>query len=194
MSCSLLIISNKDNIITLDDPIIEKFASEVLVENAPGVSTSRNKLGFKAKNDLLVFLDDDIKLESSIWNYLVNLQPHEVCMAQGREHPITRVMALDRKAFYDIGGFDENIKYNGEDLDFYWRALEKGYIINIIPQRWIHHEEHPKANFARYHFESAYARVKHGRLHPSFFIQKNLKIVFLRLAGFIYYSLKRRIK
>jgi len=194
MSCSLLIASNKEKIITLDDPIIEKYALEIKIEDTFGISKARNKLGYNTKGEILVYLDDDIKLENNLWNHITQIQPHEIYMAQGREHPITRVMVLNRKAFSDIGGFDENIRYNGEDLDFYWRALEKGYVVNIIPQRWIYHDDHPKANFAKYHFESAYTRVKHGRLHPSFFIQKNPLIVLLRLAGFIYYSFKRRLK
>jgi len=194
MSCSLLIVSNKDKIITLDDPIIEKYASEILVDDTPGISIARNKLGYKAKNDVLLFLDDDIKLEGFLWNNIAHPRPHEVYMAQGREHPITRVMAIGRKAFDDIGGFDENIRHNGEDLDFYWRALDKGYTVGIIPQRWIYHEEHPKANFAKCHFESAYSRVKHGRASPAFFMQKNPLIAILRLAGYVYYSLKESVK
>jgi len=192
MSCSLLIITNKEKIQTLDDPLIEKYVSETLIDKSIGVSHARNRLAYTAQNDILVFLDDDVKLEPNIWEQIIAIQPNQIFMTQGYQHPITRVMAINKKTFFEIGGFDENIRYNGEDLDFYWRALNQGYTIGILPSCQIYHESHRKSNWTKYHFESAYTRVKHRRISLDFFVQSNPIIALLRLAGFIYHRIRMR--
>jgi len=189
---SILIISNKENIITLEDPLIEKYSSEIIIDNSPGVASARNRLAEKASQELLIFLDDDVKLEESAWSQIVNVKTNEIFMAQGYRHPITRVMMIKKETFNEIGKFDENIKYNGEDLDFYWRALKQGYIISIIPDCLIEHKIHHKSNWIKSHFESAYTRVKHDRISLDFFVQTNPIIALLRLAGFIYYKMRLR--
>jgi len=190
MSCSLLIITNKEKVQTLDDPLIEKYVSETLIDKSKGVAHARNRLAYAAQNDILVFIDDDVKLEPELWDQITQVQPHQILMAQGYQHPITRVMAIRKRTFFKIGGFDEKIKYNGEDLDFYWRALNQGYMIGILPGCQIHHEPHKKSNWSKYHFESAYTRVKHGRISLDFFVQTNPIIALLRLAGFIYHKMR----
>jgi len=192
MSCSLLIITLKENILTLESPHSQ--ASEVLTSKIPGVSVARNKLAERAKEDVLVFMDDDIKPDPIVWEFIANVEPREILMVEGYRHPITRIMALHKETFNDIGGFDENIRYNGEDLDFYWRALDKGYIISTIPKCLVFHEPHNKSNFAKYHFESAYTRIKHGRMSLDFFVQTNPLIAILRLAGYIYHSIRKGMK
>jgi len=139
-------------------------------------------------------MDDDIKPDPIVWEFIANVEPREILMVEGYRHPITRIMALHKETFNDIGGFDENIRYNGEDLDFYWRALDKGYIISTIPKCLVFHEPHNKSNFAKYHFESAYTRIKHGRMSLDFFVQTNPLIAILRLAGYIYHSIRKGMK
>lgn len=190
MKFSILIISIKKDIITLNDPYVEKFASEIIIDSSPGISSARNKLAEKAQSEILVFLDDDIEVDKAIWDQIAQIQSHEVLMAQGYSHPITRVMAIKKGTFQKIGGFDENIRYNGEDLDFYWRALKKGYTVGIIPSCYIYHKPHRKSNWVKYHFESAYTRIKHGRISIDFFFRPNPMIALLHVAGFIYYNFR----
>jgi len=191
---SVLIISNKESIITLEDPLLEKYSSEIIVDDSLGVASARNRLAEKASHELLIFLDDDVKLKESVWSQIINVKSNEVFMAQGYRHPITRIMAIKKETFNEIGKFDENIRYNGEDLDFYWRALKQGYIISIIPDCLIEHRIHYKSNWAKSHFESAYTRVKHGRISIDFFVQTNPIIALLRFAGFIYHQIRIRLK
>ena len=192
MSCSLLIITIKDHILTILAPEVEEYACEVLIDASPGVSYARNKLAYLASGDILVFMDDDIIPDRSVWELIANIRHREIMMVEGYRHPITRIMAIHKDDFNDIGGFDENIRYNGEDLDFYWIALEKGYIISTIPKCLVSHEPHGKSNWFKYHFESAYTRVKHDRISLDFFVQTNPVIAFLRLTGFIYHSMRKK--
>lgn len=194
MSCSLLIITIKDHILTVEAPEVEEYTCEVLIDTSPGVSYARNKLAHLASGDVLVFMDDDIIPDRSVWGLIANIRHREIMMVEGYRHPITRIMAIHKEDFNDIGGFDENIRYNGEDLDFYWRALKKGYVVSTIPKCLVFHEPHNKSNWARYHFESAYTRIKHGRISLDFFVQTNPVIAILRLAGYIYHSIKKGMK
>ncbi len=189
MSCSLLIITLKENndILTLENPEVKEYTSEVLIDRSPGVSWARNHLAYQAIGEILAFMDDDVRPDKRVWELIANLRKREILMVEGYRHPITRVMAIHKEDFNDIGGFDQAIWYNGEDLDFYWRALDKGYVVSTVPKGLIHHEPHSKSNWAKYHFESAYTRVKHGRISLDFFVQTNPVIAFLRLTGFIYH-------
>lgn len=183
MSVSLLIPTTKTDIAA-----DVTHADEWLTEGAPGISCARNLLASRARGSILVFMDDDVNPDSTAWNRLINVRHNEVIMCEGYSHPITRVMALHKYVFNDIGGFDERIRYNGEDLDFYWRALSKGYNVSILPRCRVKHRAHGKPHFARYHFEGAYTRVKHRRVSLDYFVQTNPIISLLRLAGVLYYK------
>ncbi len=190
---SLLIITLKENnILTLENPEVGEYAYEVATNRSPGISLARNHLAHMACAEVLAFMDDDIRPDKRVWDLIANIRSGEILMLEGYRHPITRVMAIHKEDFIDIGGFDEKIRYNGEDLDFYWRALDKGYVVSTIPKGLVHHEPHSKSNWAKYHFESAYTRVKHGRISLDFFVQTNLVIALLRLTGWIYHSIMKR--
>lgn len=194
MNCSVLIPSKKKNPLIFDTLLIKKYASEIIVDDSLGVASARNRLAEKANYGVLVYLDDDVLLKESVWMQIIDVKPNEVFMLQGYRHPITRVMAIQKKTFNEIGGFDENIKHNGEDLDFYWRSLDQGYMVSIIPECLIYHNPHYKANWAKSHFESAYTIVKHDKTSLDFFVQTNPIIALLRLIGFLYYKIGSMIK
>lgn len=51
----------------------------------------------------------------------------------------TANLALKKELFLDIGYFDENFSI-GEDVDFTWRALDKGYKILYVPKAIMYHD------------------------------------------------------
>lgn len=67
----------------------------------------------------------------------LNVPPYIGCMGR---------IALSRKAFYQIGGYDESEKYkgwSGEDSDLIVRALKHGYLPKIIRNRdYLHVIQH----------------------------------------------------
>ena len=54
-------------------------------------------------------------------------------------------MVIHKTDFWKIGGFDNKIRFTGEDRDFYMRALEKGLKFKEIPMNLIIHKEHEKS-------------------------------------------------
>lgn len=187
MSCSLLIPTIKKSIRTLDSPLIKRHIEEVFVNKTKGISKARNELSRMATTGRFVFADDDITIHRTGWEFIEKLPLDMVGMLEGRNHPISRLMVVSRDVFKQIGGFDEVIKHNAEDLDFYWTCLEKGIEVQIIPGEFVDHEPHKEKDRVSNYFESAYVRVKHRKTDLKFFLRKNPVEAIMRIIGFIYY-------
>ncbi len=67
-------------------------------------------------------------------------QPHELLFACGG------AMLVDRAAFLEIGGFDEDYFAYFEDVDFGWRTWLYGYKVRFTPQAVVRHRHHATAN------------------------------------------------
>jgi len=193
---SLLIATNKLDVATLRLNDCEKHVKEIRTNSEDGLSVARNALAREAKHSPLVFVDDDVELSEELWNLIGCLPPRwrekYIYMSQGGNHPTSRVMILPQNAFNDIGGFDENIRYNGEDFDFYLRAQRKGYFVVVIPNTEIKHKPHKKSHWFNYHFEAPYVRIKHHKVGVNFFFYRNPIVMLLRIMGFLYYRLIKR--
>ena len=171
LSYSLLIPTIKNSIKTTDDPLLLWKIDEVFTSKVKGIGKARNELAARATGDVLVYADDDIMIQTDAWIYVENLPPRAVLMVQGRNHPISRFMAVHRDTFEEIGGFDEYLTRNAEDYDFYMTALRKGIQVIEMPSYCITHIPHEKRLKTRDHLESAYTRVKHSTVTLRFFIQ-----------------------
>lgn len=173
----------------------------VVIETCKGVSKARNKGFQKCKEaDIIVFVDDDLDIPTEVWDCLFDVAPGIYKMMQGAHFPISRVMSIHRKDFERLGGFDENINYTGEDLDFYIRATLDGMILETIPMNAVTHEPHERPDDRR-DFEGSYILAKHGaktlkklgletRLPTNFLLKKNLRKTILRISGYLYYKIR----
>ena len=141
---SIIITSIKDNIITMRSLEHCPVPYEVIISNKRGLGFARNWGAKQAKNDLLVFLDDDLWLKDEIWKEILRTRKGEFKMTFFEGFPITRVMAIHREDFWSIGGFDERILYTGEDRDFYARAVMKPLRFTEIPANQIVHMVHQR--------------------------------------------------
>lgn len=160
------------------------YANQFLSTSTKGLSKARNELASRAEGQILLFADDDVTLTQEGWNMVTRIKPHEICMTEGTNHPISRVMSVHADTFWDIGGFDESIIYNGEDLDFYIRANEN-FNVKILPKEYTMHQDHTIRQPYRCQFDAAYVRVKHNIVTPEFFVQKNPVNSVLRFLGYI---------
>ncbi|MDQ3849491.1 MAG: glycosyltransferase [Actinomycetota bacterium] len=139
-----------------------------------GVSHARNAAIAAARHDVLVFTDDDVLVEPDWLGRLVDalLAAPPRTAVTGAVLPATtdgyvpsvthrtrpevfsgrpfadplfsNNMALRRRAFQDVGLFDERfgagaVFANAEDNDFGYRLLEAGYGIAFVPDAVLHH-------------------------------------------------------
>ncbi|MEM2117723.1 MAG: galactosyltransferase-related protein [Candidatus Bathyarchaeia archaeon] len=139
---SIIITTIKDKILTLESLEHCPVPYEVIISSKPGLGFARNWGAKQAKNDLLVFLDDDLHLRDEIWQKIMSVQKGEFKMALDKGFPITRVMAIHKEDFWGVGGFDEQFRFTSEDRDFYVRAIMKGMRFKGIPINLTIHQPH----------------------------------------------------
>jgi glycosyltransferase involved in cell wall biosynthesis len=139
---SIIIPSCKEEIVTLDSLDSCPVEFEVVVSKVSGLGRCRNYGVRKAQHDLIVMFDDDIVVSPEIWRYVLNVKRGEFAMTFLSGFPCSRVVAVHADDFWRVGGFDESIKFTGEDRDFYVRALSAGLKFKEIPLRLIQHREH----------------------------------------------------
>jgi len=165
------------------------YFDEVLYDDSPGVSRSRNVLAERACGEVLVYVDDDAGLSPSWVNRVLGVLPNQIYMVEGRTRPISRVVAIRKETLVFLGGWDERITCNGEDLDLYIRARKAGVQVIVIPSDVVWHRDHEGRRAVRGALDSAYVRVKHGIVTPRFFVQKNPLVALARVLGVVYWKL-----
>jgi GT2 family glycosyltransferase len=74
-------------------------------------------------------------------------------------------LAFTRKAFEEIGGFDERFDY-GSDVDFSWRAADKGYKVRYVPQAIVAHDWGKASEDAKRAYRYGIARARLYKKHP----------------------------
>src|SRR3972149_2243739 len=141
---SLIITTIKDEILTLKSLRSCPVPYEVVVSKKHGLGFARNWGARQARHNLLVFLDDDLELKAEIWKEILNTKKGEFKMTFLEGFPITRVMAINKRDFWSIGGFDERIRFTTEDRDFYARAVMKGLRFSVIPINLTVHKAHER--------------------------------------------------
>ncbi len=63
-------------------------------------------------------------------------------------HPHSAGLVMPRSLFTDIGGFDERLGGEGEDLDLGWRLWLLGYRVRLVPDSVIRIREHDRLDAA----------------------------------------------
>jgi glycosyltransferase involved in cell wall biosynthesis len=139
---SIVITSCKESVKTLQTVDILPFY-DIVVSKKIGLGVARNFGARQAKGNLLLFLDDDLYLDNSeLVNHVLSVGEGEFAMTFLDGFPCTRVLAVHKDDFWSIGGFDERIRFTGEDRDFYVRALNAGLRFKPIPIELVYHQPH----------------------------------------------------
>lgn len=146
---------------------------ELILSQEFGLSYARNCGAKQAQYPFLIFFDDDIILDKKIWPLLLSVKPKSFAMLNVKDRCCSRVVVIHAKDYWNMNGFDENIKYSAEDIDFYLRALEAKLKYIPIPEKYAFHIKH-KVRSKNYwmnikiKFDHSYLLVKHGRAYADF--------------------------
>lgn len=117
---------------------------ELIVSRKSGLGYARNFGAKKASNEFLVFFDSDLRLNPEVWDYIFSVKRGEFALTWLHGYPSSRVFVIHKKDFFAVGGFDESLVFQGEDRDFFARALDAKLRFFIIPLELIEHVEHPR--------------------------------------------------
>jgi glycosyltransferase involved in cell wall biosynthesis len=115
---------------------------EVIVRRDSGIAFARNQGARAATLGLMVQLDDDLTLKPEIWSFIRSVKPGEFAMCYVTRHVATRVFIIHLDDFWQLGGFDEAIRYVWEDGEFYMRAVKAGLRFRLVPPNLYVHRDH----------------------------------------------------
>ena len=175
---------------------------EVIIVKKQGLGYARNYGAKQAKHDLLVFLDDDLTLKAEVWSHVLGVEHGEFRMTLFSYFPCTRVMAIHKKDYWSIGGFNSSLQYT-EDDDFYVRALDAGLKFKEIPISLVVHQPHVR-RCGNIHAaiscvkENRQLLVKYWRRYPAVFgidflnraKRGQIRTLLLQLVFLLYYICK----
>ncbi|WP_237197451.1 glycosyltransferase family 2 protein [Rothia nasimurium] len=136
-----------------------------------------------------------IEAYDSKGNYLPSLFPRGLIGTSYLPHVGNCNCAIDRKLFFEIGGYDESLpRYGFEDVDFSWRIQEAGYPIEYVDEALIRFRVSDSKTSLKKKFLLGKGRVLMARRYPrydsasyslGYCIKKNAVItlsIFRRLA------------
>jgi glycosyltransferase involved in cell wall biosynthesis len=204
---SIIITTIKDNIITIKSLERCPVPYEVVISKKRGLGFARNWGARQAKNDLLVFLDDDLTLKDEIWKEILSTRKGEFKMGFFEGFPITRVMAIHKEDFWSIGGFDERFLYTSEDRDFYARAVMKPLRFKEIPVSLAIHVAHQRRSrnihvAIRATADNVRFILKYAGRFPKIFKvdfldrlkQRQIRTLLIQVVLLYYYLIKRMFR
>lgn len=166
---SVLITSIKNEIETIKHLNNCPVPYEVVTSTKLGIGYARNYAALQAKGKILVFFDDDLKLDPKIWAVILKIKEGSFFVQlSSQKLPSTRCLVIHRTDFMKIGGFRNEILLSGEDRDFCLNALKKGLKMVGLPKNLTFHVDHPirsqksRYNALRMMFEQAKVVASYG--------------------------------
>jgi len=200
---SIIIPTIKNNITTLTSLEHCPVSHELIISRKYGLGLARNYGAKQARNELLVFLDDDLTLKPEIWKEILDTEKGEFRMIFVKGFPITRVMVIHQEDFWNVGGFDPYFLFSSEDRDFYARALLHGLHFKPIPISLTIHKSHGRRTrnihvAIRAIYENVYFILKYAGRFPIVLKvdwldrlkQGQLRTLLIQTFIFYYYLIK----
>lgn len=142
--------------------VAKGFGASVLTQPHQGVSVARNTGADATSGDWLVFLDDDVVVQSGWYERLENALrdaqaellsgtvlyehaqaafPHRIVENQEGRWPLGAHLIVSRKLWDRTEGFiAASARLHNEDLEFVLQALEEGATWGRLPDVVVHHE------------------------------------------------------
>ncbi|MGF3522648.1 MAG: glycosyltransferase family 2 protein [Candidatus Bathyarchaeia archaeon] len=142
--CGIIIIASKPEIFTLKSLTGKRVS---VFRGGSGLGFVRDYAVRSNPNSLIVMFDDDLVVHREFWLWLQRLNQGEFAIARVGKHFSTRIFAIHKKDYLEVGGFDTKIKFVFEDGDFVVRALKTGLRIKIVPTHMYGHIEHPRFRY-----------------------------------------------
>jgi len=192
---SVIVPTIRSKIVAADQwPRIQKVLgpSELIISRGLGVASARNRGAWRASGDRFLFVDDDVVVSDYWFSKAKEVKEGMFMMTFSDHFPSTRLLAITRKDFLRLGGFDIRIKLSGEDRDFYLRAVDLGLRALSIPIASVYHIPHVIRARRRgwgwkTSLELVWVMLRHRKRHPEMLAYElYTKIRYLRVRSLLY--------
>jgi GT2 family glycosyltransferase len=141
---SFVIPTVRSEITTLDS--VPRESEIIIVNGIKPLGRARNFGIDMASKDWIALCDDDISFSRSWLRFVCSLARKDRIIGLEAYWPspfvIGRFMFFHRNAFYNIGYFAE--KAHGDETEWCYRALKKGYEIVRLPRQSVKHIPHKR--------------------------------------------------
>ena len=141
---SFIISTNRSKNHTLKSIPLE---SEIIISKSTPLGQARNDGVKKATKDWIVICDDDIKFSITFIDFISQFTDKNVIIGLAGYYPspfvIGRFMMFHKSIFNDVGDFA--IRSHGDETEWCFRAVKKGYKIIRIPRESVTHIPHTKS-------------------------------------------------
>lgn len=141
---SVVICSNRKEIHTLDS--IPDEMQIIIEQYATPLGRSRNEGIKDADRKWILLVDDDIKFYKTFLDFLCEIADENRIIGLEAYYPspfvIGRLMMFSKRAWLDIGRFDN--RAHGDETDWCYRAIKKGYKIIKLSRDCVYHYPHKK--------------------------------------------------
>jgi len=179
---SFIIPTNRDKIYTLESIPPE---CPIYIEREGNDYQARNKGIKKAKTDIVIVCDDDIKFSKGFLEFVLSKMEENTLVGLEDYYPmrwcITRFMCFWKKDWERVGGFDESRKgYGGPDTDFCIRMEKAGVKIIRLPRDSVEHVYPEKKRPA---IKELSVLLYLLRRHPRQMIIPAFKLIFRKITG-----------
>lgn len=138
---TFVIPTNRERIYTLESIPAD---CPVYIEREGTLNQARNRGLRKAKTDIVIVCDDDIKFDKAFLNLVLSKMGKDTLVGLEDYYPmrwcIGRLMCFWKVDWDKVGGFDESrSKYGGDDTDFCIRMEKAGVKIVRLPRDSVEH-------------------------------------------------------
>lgn len=120
--------------------------SEIIISRDIPLGKARTVGIHISQREWIAIVDDDITFDFVFLNFVDKLKSKDTIIGLEAYYPspfcIGRFLLFHRDIFNDVGGFEE--KSHGDETEWIYRAVKKGYKIIRIPRESVIHHPHTK--------------------------------------------------
>lgn len=161
---SFIITTCRHRIKTLESLKGYPFPFEIIVSRKAGLGYARNYGASQARGNVLVFLDDDLKLAPRmLFMHIASLIEGTFKVAYQHRMPATRCLIIFKRDFEKVK-FCNEIQHSGEDREFFMQAVKTGLdYVFLSSQGLYEHIEH-EIRFKRDRLISIKTMYEHAKV------------------------------
>lgn len=136
---------------------------EIIISRKKGLGHARNWGARVSDGNILVYVDDDLKILPKLFDHILTLKKGSFKIAYQNKMPVTRCLIIHKEDFEKVR-FTDEIKLSGEDREFFMAAIKSGLKhLFLSPRGLYEHQEH-EIRFRKSNLTSIKMMYEHAKV------------------------------